>query len=114
MMYIDCAVSEPIGGELADMNISDLVHANRDEILRIAERRGASNVRVFGSVARGDADERSDLDLLVNMDDGRSLMDLCGFLIDVEELLGRKVDVVDEGGLSPYLRARILSEAKPL
>ena len=96
------------------MDIGELTRINRDEILRFAEMRGASNVRVFGSVARGDADERSDLDLLVNMDDGRSLMDLCGFLTDVEELLGRKVDVVDEGGLSPYLRDRILAEAKPL
>lgn len=96
------------------MDIGELTRTNRDDILRFAELRGASNVRVFGSVARGDAHERSDLDLLVNMDDGRSLMDLCGFLLDVEELLGRKVDVVDEDGLSPYLKDRILAEAKPL
>lgn len=96
------------------MNLKDLVKAKRPEILRAAARHGARNVRVFGSFVRGEAGSDSDLDLLVQMDDGRSLLDLVGLWQDLEELLGRRVDVVSEGGLSPHLRGRILSEAVPL
>jgi len=68
-------------------------------------------VRIFGSVARGEADSESDIDFLVNMEPGRSLLDLCGLLIDLEELLGRKVDVVTEKGLRDRIRERVLKEA---
>jgi predicted nucleotidyltransferase len=75
---------------------------------------GIRRVRLFGSVARGEAGPESDLDVLVDVEVGRSLLDLVGFEQDLEALLGRRVDVVTEGGLSPYLEARILQEAIPL
>ncbi len=68
-------------------------------------------MRIFGSVARGESDSESDIDFLVNMEPGRSLLDLCGLLIDLEELLGRKVDVVTEKGLRDRIRERVLKEA---
>ncbi len=71
-------------------------------------------MRIFGSVARGEADSESDIDFLVNMEPGRSLLDLCGLLIDLEELLGRKVDVVTEKGLRDRIRERVLKEAVAL
>jgi hypothetical protein len=84
------------------------------DILRIAREHGASNVRVFGSRARGDAQADSDLDLLVTLDPTRSLLDLVALKQDLEDLLVWSVDVVTENGLSPYLRDRILAEALPL
>ena len=96
------------------MSMLDLLSAHRDEILRIASLHGASNVRIFGSVARGVADSRSDIDVLVDLDSGRSLMDLGGFLMDLEALLGRKVDVATVQGLRPRIRERALREAVPL
>lgn len=96
------------------MTLQDLRTKKRDDILRIASRRGASNVRVFGSVARGDAGESSDLDILVDLEDGRSLLDQGGLLMDLQELLGCKVDVATEKGLKPRMRERILAEAVPL
>ena len=87
---------------------------HRDEILDIAARHGARNVRVFGSFARGDARPDSDIDLLVDLEPGRSLLDHVGLWQDLEELLGRRVDVVVDGGLSPHLEKRILAEATPL
>ncbi len=86
----------------------------RPEIMTLASQYGAFNVRVFGSVARGEAGLDSDIDLLVTMEKGRSYFDLVGLWQDLEELLGRKVDVVTDGGLSPYLKDRILAEAVPL
>jgi predicted nucleotidyltransferase len=86
----------------------------RDAVLRIVASHGARNVRVFGSVARGEADSQSDLDLLVEMEEGRSLLDLVALWQELEELLGAKVDVITDGGLSPYLRERIYAEAVPL
>ena len=83
----------------------------RDAILRIAADHGARNVRVFGSAARGTSSETSDIDLLVAMEPGRTLLDLVALNQDLEDALGRSVDVVTEGGLSPYLRDRILAEA---
>jgi len=74
----------------------------------------AKNVRVFGSLARGEGREGSDLDLLVTLSERRSLLDLVGLKQDVEDLLHRPVDVVTERALSPYLRERVLSEAVPL
>jgi len=94
------------------MNADELVRNKREEVLRIAERHGARNVRVFGSVARGEASPDSDLDFLVDMEPGRSLLDLGGLLMDLQELLGRRVDVVTEQGLRS--RVRVLREAMPL
>jgi predicted nucleotidyltransferase len=86
----------------------------RDEILRSAAEHGAGNVRVFGSMVRGDADATSDVDLLVEMEPGRSLLDLVGLWQDLEDLLGTQVDVLSDGGVSPHLRERIYAEAVPL
>jgi predicted nucleotidyltransferase len=96
------------------MPLTELVQARREEILRTATLHGAYNVRIFGSVARKDADEQSDLDLLVDLEVGRSLFDLGGLLVDLEELLGYSVDVVTEKGLRDRIRSRVLSEAIPL
>ncbi|HYU73042.1 MAG TPA: nucleotidyltransferase family protein, partial [Ktedonobacteraceae bacterium] len=100
------------GGRLMPLN--ELLQEKREDILRIATRRGASNIRVFGSVARGEADSESDIDLLVDLAPGRSLFDLGGLLMDLQELLGHKVDVVTERGLRERLRERVLKEAIPL
>ena len=86
----------------------------RDEVTGCAASHGARNVRVFGSVARGDASSASDLDLLVEMEPGRSLLDLVALWQALGDLLGGEVDVLSEHGLSPHLRDRILSEAVPL
>lgn len=83
-------------------------------IRRVAAGHGASNVRVFGSVARGQADERSDIDLLVDFEPGRSLFDLVRLADELEGLLGRKVDIVTEDELRPRNRQRLLSEAQVL
>jgi len=96
------------------MTVIDFVRQHRAEVLRLAATHGATDVRVFGSVARGEADERSDVDLLVRLAPGRSLFDLGGLLVDLEELLGRRVDVVTERGLRPRIRDRVLREAVPV
>ena len=82
--------------------------------MQLAAKHGARNVRVFGSVARHEADEQSDIDFLVDMEPGRSLMDMGGLLMDLRELLGREVDVVTERGLKPRIRDRVLQEAVAL
>jgi predicted nucleotidyltransferase len=92
----------------------DELRQRRDELLAIAARRGASNLAVFGSVARGDADEGSDVDILVDLESGRSLLDLGGLLMDLREALGCDVDVVTRTGLRPRVRERVLAEATPL
>lgn len=86
----------------------------RKDILRIASKYGARNVRIFGSLARGEAKEDSDIDFLVDMEPGRSLFDLGGMLMDLQNLLAKKVDVVTEKGLRPRIRDRILKEALAL
>ena len=91
-----------------------LLVGKRGDILRLAERYGACNVRVFGSVARGDAEADSDIDLLVDMQPGRSLLDLGGLWWDLNQLLGVHVDVVTEKGLRPRIRERVLREVIPL
>jgi uncharacterized protein len=96
------------------MDIRTSLHARRDDILSIAAQHGARNVRVFGSVARGDARPDSDVDILVDMEPGRSLFDLGGMLYDLQSLLGVEVDVVTEKGLRPRIRAQVLQEAVPL
>jgi uncharacterized protein len=93
---------------------SSLLKKYRAEILQLALRHGAQEVRVFGSLARGEGNESSDLDLLVTLGEGRSLLDLVGLKQDLEDLVHRPVDVVTERALSPYLRERVLSEAVPL
>src|SRR5215218_4757760 len=85
--------------------------AIREDVRRIAAAHGAGNVRVFGSVGRGEQDASSDLDLLVDMAEGRSLFDLIALSNDLEERLGVDVDVVTEASLSPYIRDRVLDEA---
>jgi len=90
------------------------VRNQRRAILQLAEKHGVRRVRVFGSVARGEAGPQSDLDVLVEFEKGRSLLDLVGFQQDMTDLIGGRVDVVAEGGLSPYLEDRILREAIPL
>jgi uncharacterized protein len=94
--------------------VHPLIQAHRNALRALAQRRGATSVRVFGSMARGDADEASDVDLLVTLAPGVSGLALGGLLADAEELLGRRVDVVTEGGLHPALRDRILADAVAL
>ncbi len=96
------------------MLLSEILNEKRSDILRLAAKHGAYNVRVFGSVARGDAGPASDLDVLVDMEPGRSLFDLGGLLFDLEELLHCDVDVVTEKGLRQRIRERVLKEAVPL
>jgi predicted nucleotidyltransferase len=96
------------------MGIEELLRERREEILRIAARHGAHNVRIFGSVARGEAGPQSDIDLLVDVDSHTSSWFPTGLIDDLEQLLGRKVDVLTDGGVSPYLRDQIYREAVPL
>jgi len=86
----------------------------RQTVLCIAAKYGAHNVRVFGSMSRGEETDCSDLDLLVDLEPSRSLLDQVGLKQELEQFLQRNVDVVVEGGISPYLEERILSEAVPL
>lgn len=81
------------------MSLNELLEEKREDILHIANKRGASNIRVFGSVARGQDDSKSDIDFLVDLEPGRSLFDLGGLLMDLQELPGHNVDVVTERGL---------------
>ena len=94
--------------------IALLLDANRDEILRLARIHGARNVRLFGSVARGEAAADSDLDILVDFDSGRSLLDRIALKQDLEDLLGIEVDVVTERSVHRELQAEILRNAQPI
>jgi len=96
------------------MDLNGLLQEKREAILQLAAKHGAQNVRVFGSVARREADEQSDIDFLVEMEPGRSLLDMGGLLMDLRELLGREVDIVTERGLKPRIRERVLKEAVAL
>ena len=96
------------------MKIEELLKSKRQEILAIAARHGAHNVRIFGSVARGEAGPESDIDILVEMESGTSLMDHVTLMQDLENLLERKVDVVSDRALHWYIRDRVLAEATPL
>jgi hypothetical protein len=91
-----------------------LLGKRREEILRLAAKYGASNVRVFGSVARGEANAVSDIDFLVEMAPGRSLFDLGGLQAELETVMRCPVDVVTEKGLKTRIRARVLAEAVPV
>jgi predicted nucleotidyltransferase len=96
------------------MSINELLQEKREDILRIAAKRGAYNVRVFGSVARGESDSKSDIDILVDMEPGRSLFDLGGLLMDLQDLLDHNVDVLTERGLRERIREQVLKEAVTL
>ena len=96
------------------MSTTEILKLKRPDILRLAHEHGAHNVRVFGSTARGEARADSDVDLLVEMDSGRSLLDLIELTQNLETLLERKVDILTDEGLSPYLEQRIHAEAIPL
>jgi Predicted nucleotidyltransferases len=96
------------------MGIEDLLNAKRPEILRAAKAHGAGNVRVFGSVARGEASADSDVDLLVDLEPGRSLLDHAALILELEAPSRRKVDVAVARGLRSRIRDRVLKEAIPL
>jgi hypothetical protein len=96
------------------MGIEELLKSKRQQILEIAARHGAYNVRVFGSVARGDARPDSDVDLLVEVGPNRTPFFPGGLVVDLEDLLGRRVDVVTEAGLRLRIRDSVLREAVPL
>jgi uncharacterized protein len=96
------------------MGVEELIRPQRDVIRRIAEKHGAFNVRVFGSVARGDAGPESDVDLLIDTGPVTSAWFPGGLVADLEALLGRRVDVVTERGLMPELRDHVLREAVPV
>ena len=96
------------------MTIEAALLAKRERILSIAASHGALNVRVFGSRARGEARPDSDLDVLVTLTPGHSLLDLVAIKQDLEDLLGCAVDVVTEASISPYIRDNVLKEAVPL
>jgi len=93
------------------MMINETLKEKRDEILNIASRYGARNVRVFGSIARGKGRRDSDLDVLVELEPGRSLLDIIAIKQDLEDLLNTKVDVVTEAAVSPYIRGQVLRQA---
>lgn len=96
------------------MNEFQIIQQKREEILAIAKEHGIVSVRVFGSVLRGLETPQSDIDFLVEMEEGRNLLDLGGALIKLQDLLDRKVDIITERGLHWYLRDKILKEARPL
>ena len=96
------------------MGIDELLGGRRAQVLQLAAKHGARNVRIFGSAARGEADATSDLDFLIELEPGRNVLDLSGLLMDLQSLLGRPVDVISEKGLRPSIRARVLREAVPL
>jgi len=107
----DNAVAPPAPGA---SGLLPLLRANRSRIEQAAAQFGASRLRVFGSAARGQDDADSDVDVLVDLEPGRSLLDLAGLKLALEELLGRSVDVVTEPGLRERMRDRVLREAVPL
>lgn len=106
--------STKVKGKTGQIKMSELVEKYRSQILSLAKHNGLSNVRVFGSMARNEAGPDSDLDLLVEIDKGKSGFALGGFLMDVSELVHRKVDVVTEKSLHPRIREKILHEARAL
>ncbi len=96
------------------MTIEQLVLEKRDEVQRIAAKHGATNVRLFGSVARGEAREDSDIDFLVDTGQATSSWFPAGLMLELEAILGCKVEIVTERGLSPFIKDRVLQEALPL
>lgn len=106
-------IRKDLGGRTG-LGIAEVIGTHRDQVLRAARRHGARNVRVFGSVRRGQATARSDLDLLVNYRQGADLFDEIHLMRDLRNLLGRPVDVTTEDALHPLERAQVLYEAIPL
>jgi hypothetical protein len=98
----------------AQLTRNEQVKRKREKILRLAKRYGVTNIRVFGSAARGDDTAESDIDFLVELEPGRSLFDVGGLLMELETLLHCKVDVITEKSLHWYIRDKVLSEAKAL
>jgi uncharacterized protein len=96
------------------MNLLNMLNEKREAILNTAKRHGARNVRIFGSVARGDFDEESDIDFIVEMEPERSLLDHAALVLDLRKLLGCDVDVVSDKGMKARIRDRVLREARPL
>ncbi len=96
------------------MEIEKLLKSRKEQILMLARKNGTYDVRVFGSVARGEARPDSDIDFLVKLEAGRSLLDLARFLRELQALLGERVDVITEAGMRPRIRLQVLKEARPL
>jgi hypothetical protein len=99
---------------MSETNLEQTIRAKRAEILRLAAEHGARNIRVFGSIARGEAGAESDVDFLVELEPGRTLLDQAALIQDLEELLGCNVDVVEPEALHWYIRDRVLAEATAL
>ena len=98
---------------MAMISMADILR-RRGEIIAVARRYGASDIRIFGSIARGEATESSDVDLLVRFEPGRSLFDHGGLLMDLQDLLGVKVDVIDDEAMRPRFRQHVRQESIPL
>lgn len=98
----------------ARMTAAKLVHAKREQVLSLAKEHGAYNVRIFGSIARGDDREDSDIDLLIDFESDRSLLDYVGLQQDLQELLGKRVELAQPTALHPLIRDQILDEAQAL
>ncbi len=96
------------------MDSVEIIQDKKEEILALAAKHGASNIRIFGPVAHGTADQDCDIDFLVDMEKGRSLFDLGGLLMDLQQLFERNVNVATENDLHWFIKGRILSEAKPI
>ncbi|MDY6952126.1 MAG: nucleotidyltransferase family protein [Thermodesulfobacteriota bacterium] len=93
------------------MKLGSLIREQRENILKIAKAHGATNLKIFGSYARGDEQAGSDIDLLIELEPGRSLLDIIAIKQDIEDMINRRVDVVTAGALSPYIREEIVKEA---
>ena len=96
------------------MRLNQQLQAKRQEIITLADRYGARNLKIFGSVARGEDQPTSDVDFLVEMDEKSTLLDYIGLIQELENLLGCKVDVAEPASLHPLIRDRVLQEAVPL
>lgn len=99
---------------MADISIDRIIHEKRDAIVRIAAKHGATNVRLIGSFARGEGRNNSDVDLLVDWKDGTSLLDQAALMLELETLLGRKVDIASDGWIEPSIRESVYRDAIPL
>ena len=98
----------------ASMDAGQILKAERERILQIAAKHRVRRIRVFGSVARGDADHQSDLDLLVEMPAGSTLLDQAALQVELEKTLGCRVDILSENGMKPRVRERVMKEAQPV
>ena len=105
-------LAEPIG--VVIMKLGPVISKQRENILKIAKAHGATNMKIFGSCARGDEQPGSDLDLLVELESGRSLLDIIAIKQDIEDIINRRVDVVTADALSPYIREEIMKKAVAL